>query len=1190
MLGTRLLLLGVVLSECSVLLSSGDANVAPSHVSPTVATEAPAVVEVAASRSEAAVEPPLANAADAVAAAHQQQQQQATAVQQPDPGDAPPATAAESAAAAAAASQQVDVAVAVATAADAGSAPPPTAESEVSSSAAVTKEGRESGGGHTADAAVADYVAATGSDGAGSTNNPAITVADAVGATDPADSVPAGSNGGQAPASSEKASPPGATADGGNGAAASPAFDEWKEHINEDEIVHAPLRLRRDDEYIINHASVDCGAQVMDANKDAKNIRAVLSPDKDAYLLNPCDAKAFLVIELCEAVMVHKIELANLELFSSMFLSVRVLVSDKYPVRDGGWTFLELFETEDSRQDQVMRLSEMVRDNSVKKTRGTEHYCPLSYVRVYGVTMVDEYNDMMQQQQQADNNAAAGLLNDDGSVTLVHGPSQKEQLAATDAANEGSVGLTGLISGALKAVFGLGDEVDAPDDEEEVTLDNGTMAIPPADSDAAAATTNSAAKGGNGSSTNPNGDGNGGSNGGSSGDASVVADVAHSTDAVVPGVEGSEGAGVAPADVNVAGGNAQTAPAEVDADSSARSLQPNMAPTEAVGASTSDAAAAVTGIEGEQPGDAPNAVGGAAGAGRPLVVNFNAADAADAATGATEASVASSVTADAPVPIDNTAGAAAAPATLLSNAPGVDDGAFKTAALKNGAKTNNGSAGLDSTASAALAAATRVVSTLLPKEGDAVPTAESIAVAPPGASGSTSAKLAKPAVDQATAADTATATATAIDHEAASPQADSSASLGSGSQTANELAGAEILSSKATVNPTAGEGEGAGSDGNTGTQWGAAAAANVDSNDPAGSNSTAAPDAAAPVASGGDASSNTNGAGSGNNGKRLEKARIPKTNKGAIVLAGAPGNDGSKKGSIFSQLSTKIKILERNMSLSERFLEQMRTRYAKINVTLSQEILVTRKELKRVGDLALNATNTSFAEQNLLLEAQQFVLLSLLEETSNIAHSVEKIQDNQSKRPLLGLFAADLRTSDFVLLMLLLSLPSLLTAIAVGICVGRMFRPTSRNGGVANNSGDGGCSGHDSRSPLRHSPSAPTSLLVRSQVPSITPGSRCARHSRLPWVGSRVGVGVDRSDGGSSTPQGVFSRGYNPTSSPIPCPSPIQLSEVGTTTPLFQNAVGTPHLLPNVSTMTSAPSESFGFYGSPHNRSRRDSI
>ena len=939
----------------------------------------------------------------------------------------------------------------------------------------------------------------------------------------------------------------------------------------------------------------------------------------------------------------------------------------------------------------------------------------------------------MQQQQQADNNAAAGLLNDDGSVTLVHGPSQKEQLAATDAANEGSVGLTGLISGALKAVFGLGDEVDAPDDEEEVTLDNGTMAIPPADSDAAAATTNSAAKGGNGSSTNPNGDGNGGSNGGSSGgsvtadlngdtpasagagagagagvgetdgtagggsagtdgsvahaetlsgDASVVADVAHSTDAVVPGVEGSEGAGVAPADANVAGGNAQTAPAEVDADSSSRSLQPNMAPTEAVGASTSDAAAAVTGIEGEQPGDAPNAVGGAAGAGRPLVVNFNAADAADAATGATEASVASSVTADgdavrrkqasqetarntaaaaaaatmaryvpvvdmtaalgaapaagnaalpstpevhvaavsaaaaataatvnsaitppnvaggkaippsheAPVPIDNTAGAAAAPATLLSNAPGVDDGAFKTAALKNGAKTNNGSAGLDSTASAALAAATRVVSTLLPKEGDAVPTAESIAVAPPGASGSTSAKLAKPAVDQATAADTATATATAIDHEAVSPQADSSASLGSGSQTANELAGAEILSSKVTLNPTAGEGEGAGSDGNTGTQWGAAAAANVDSNDPAGSNSTAAPDAAAPVASGGDASSNTNGAGSGNNGKRLEKARIPKTNKGAIVLAGAPGNDGSKKGSIFSQLSTKIKILERNMSLSERFLEQMRTRYAKINVTLSQEILVTRKELKRVGDLALNATNTSFAEQNLLLEAQQFVLLSLLEETSNIAHSVEEIQDNQSKRPLLGLFAADLRTSDFVLLMLLLSLPSLLTAIAVGICVGRMFRPISRNGGVANNNGDGGCSGHESRSPLRHSPSAPTSLLVRSQVPSITPGSRCARHSRLPWVGSRVGVGVDRSDGGSSTPQGVFSRGYNPTSSPIPCPSPIQLSEVGTTTPLFQNAVGTPHLLPNVSTMTSAPSESFGFYSSPHNRSRRDSI
>lgn len=59
-------------------------------------------------------------------------------------------------------------------------------------------------------------------------------------------------------------------------------------------------------------------------------------------------------------------------------------------------------------------------------------------------------------------------------------------------------------------------------------------------------------------------------------------------------------------------------------------------------------------------------------------------------------------------------------------------------------------------------------------------------------------------------------------------------------------------------------------------------------------------------------------------------------------------------GSIFSQLSTKIQVLERNMSLSGRFLEQIRAKIINVNTTLSQAAVVATAELARLEELALN--------------------------------------------------------------------------------------------------------------------------------------------------------------------------------------------------------------------------------------------
>lgn len=73
-----------------------------------------------------------------------------------------------------------------------------------------------------------------------------------------------------------------------------------------------------------NYASGDCAATVVKTNSDAKGALAILSEVKDLYLLNKCATpNKFVVIELCQDILVSSIVMANFELFSSMFRKVR---------------------------------------------------------------------------------------------------------------------------------------------------------------------------------------------------------------------------------------------------------------------------------------------------------------------------------------------------------------------------------------------------------------------------------------------------------------------------------------------------------------------------------------------------------------------------------------------------------------------------------------------------------------------------------------------------------------------------------------------------------------------------------------------------------------------------------------------------------------------------------------------------
>lgn len=136
-----------------------------------------------------------------------------------------------------------------------------------------------------------------------------------------------------------------------------------------------------------NHASLDCSAKVLASNAEANGAHHVLSLGRDEYMLNPCHARVFIVIELCEPVQVSRIEMSNDELYSSSVRQFSVSVSDRYPTRD--WRTVASFTAAEKRGLQTFNItsnvtSKFLRLDVLNHYDGTYYYCTLSTVRVYG--------------------------------------------------------------------------------------------------------------------------------------------------------------------------------------------------------------------------------------------------------------------------------------------------------------------------------------------------------------------------------------------------------------------------------------------------------------------------------------------------------------------------------------------------------------------------------------------------------------------------------------------------------------------------------------------------------------------------------------------------------------------------------------------------------------------------------------
>lgn len=119
----------------------------------------------------------------------------------------------------------------------------------------------------------------------------------------------------------------------GNLAGLEDDLQAWKEKMLRQHMLQADyqrtvsLKTGRDR---TNYASSDCSAKVMASSPEASHSSGILSEDKDRYMLTPCKARKWVVIALCEEILLDTVSIANFEYYSSTFKDFQVLGSQQY--------------------------------------------------------------------------------------------------------------------------------------------------------------------------------------------------------------------------------------------------------------------------------------------------------------------------------------------------------------------------------------------------------------------------------------------------------------------------------------------------------------------------------------------------------------------------------------------------------------------------------------------------------------------------------------------------------------------------------------------------------------------------------------------------------------------------------------------------------------------------------------------
>ncbi|CAE6444933.1 unnamed protein product [Rhizoctonia solani] len=186
-----------------------------------------------------------------------------------------------------------------------------------------------------------------------------------------------------------------------------------------------------------NYASVDCTARVHSTGKSMKSASSILSSKKDKYMLAPCSAKnKHIVVELCDDIRVDTVQLANFEFFSGVFKDIAIYLGRTNNPHSPklNWVSAGVFRAKNVRGIQTFRLYNLPNtfDRYIRieflSHYGKEYFCPVSLLRVYGLTQMEDWRiEEWKQEWQARRPAELTISSGDEQASLISpGPPMEE--------------------------------------------------------------------------------------------------------------------------------------------------------------------------------------------------------------------------------------------------------------------------------------------------------------------------------------------------------------------------------------------------------------------------------------------------------------------------------------------------------------------------------------------------------------------------------------------------------------------------------------------------------------------------------------------------------------------------------------------------------------------------------------------
>lgn len=176
-----------------------------------------------------------------------------------------------------------------------------------------------------------------------------------------------------------------------------------------------------------NYADLDCSARIRGSHRSAKHAISILSSKKDRYMLSPCKTpgeQQYVVVELCEDIRIDTVQFANFEFFSGVVKEFSVSVAQTDTPDPAAWTPAGRYTAKNIRGIQVRQLRSLINTMLTDFIQsfhppislrdfyryiridfhshyGNEFYCPLSLLRVYGLTHLDAWKwDLWEEESQ----------------------------------------------------------------------------------------------------------------------------------------------------------------------------------------------------------------------------------------------------------------------------------------------------------------------------------------------------------------------------------------------------------------------------------------------------------------------------------------------------------------------------------------------------------------------------------------------------------------------------------------------------------------------------------------------------------------------------------------------------------------------------------------------------------------------